>query len=516
MLALGVTGRVGDGIELLSATIERIAPVDREVALSLESALAAMSKLVTGGESLAGRWRRYGPIAGTTPAERMLLSELAWERAMSGARAEETADLAERSIADGADRILLAQGTLPQFFQAVHLLAIADRFDRAQAALAEALVLGHRSGSMWLIATAEYWLADTALRRGHVRAAESHAEASAAVCANLGWQEALAAGSGLQAESLVERGQLDAADRVLAFATPASETPPSVILTCALESRAALRIAQRRGEAALEDLFAIRDREARPGGRANNPASCPWRSRAALALRLLGADGEAKMLAREELALARRFGAGRAIGIALHVDALFKTGLRAEAGFAAAAKTLERAGAPLDRARALADLGAHQRRDGHRIDARGPLRQSLELAHACGADSLVARALEDLRASGARPRRMSSSGVDALTASERRVADLARSGLDNPSIAQALFVSRKTVETHLGTAYRKLGISSRTNWNGCSAHPDARTLAERSETKSKDLELMVEEIAAKATAPTLQYPQRPQPALWRT
>ena len=52
-------------------------------------------------------------------------------------------------------------------------------------------------------------------------------------------------------------------------------------------------------------------------------------------------------------------------------------------------------------------------------------------------------------------------GVEQLTVSERRVAELAAAGNSNPEIAQSLFVTRKTVETHLGRVYRKLGISGR-------------------------------------------------------
>ena len=48
-----------------------------------------------------------------------------------------------------------------------------------------------------------------------------------------------------------------------------------------------------------------------------------------------------------------------------------------------------------------------------------------------------------------------------MTASERRVAEMAAEGLSNPEIAQTLYVTRKTVETHLGHVYRKLGISGR-------------------------------------------------------
>jgi DNA-binding CsgD family transcriptional regulator len=52
-------------------------------------------------------------------------------------------------------------------------------------------------------------------------------------------------------------------------------------------------------------------------------------------------------------------------------------------------------------------------------------------------------------------------GRQQLTASERRVAELAADGHSNPEIAQILFVTRKTVETHLGSVYRKLGITRR-------------------------------------------------------
>ncbi|MBA2343437.1 MAG: helix-turn-helix transcriptional regulator, partial [Thermoleophilaceae bacterium] len=63
--------------------------------------------------------------------------------------------------------------------------------------------------------------------------------------------------------------------------------------------------------------------------------------------------------------------------------------------------------------------------------------------------------------SGARPRRTALSGVEALTPSERRVVDLAREGMTNREIAQALFVTTKTIEDHLRNSYGKLGIHSK-------------------------------------------------------
>jgi DNA-binding CsgD family transcriptional regulator len=74
---------------------------------------------------------------------------------------------------------------------------------------------------------------------------------------------------------------------------------------------------------------------------------------------------------------------------------------------------------------------------------------------------LVERAKTELAATGARPRRLVLSGPDSLTPSERRVAAMAAEDLTNRDIAQALFVTSKTVEMHLSNAYLKLGIKSR-------------------------------------------------------
>ena len=87
--------------------------------------------------------------------------------------------------------------------------------------------------------------------------------------------------------------------------------------------------------------------------------------------------------------------------------------------------------------------------------------EGLELAAACGASALAEHARTELRAAGARPRRVARSGVDSLTPSERRVAALAAEGLTNAEIAQALFVTVRTVEMHLSAVYRKLEIASR-------------------------------------------------------
>jgi DNA-binding CsgD family transcriptional regulator len=95
------------------------------------------------------------------------------------------------------------------------------------------------------------------------------------------------------------------------------------------------------------------------------------------------------------------------------------------------------------------------------VAARAPLARGLDLTHARGAWAAAARARDELRATGARPRRPMTTGVAALTASERRVAMLAAEGRTNAQLAQELFVTVKTVEAHLRNAYRKLGIGGR-------------------------------------------------------
>ena len=191
------------------------------------------------------------------------------------------------------------------------------------------------------------------------------------------------------------------------------------------------------------------------------PSYLPWRSEAALAHLALGETDAAKRLAQEELALARAFGASRALGVAQSAAGVVAGGDAGEALLREAVDTLTACGATLDRARALTDLGALLRRRNRRSQARELLRKALDAAHRAGAAPLAARAETELRATGARPRRIVLSGVESLTASERRVAELASQDLTNREIAQTLFVTARTVEGHLTSVFRKLQLASR-------------------------------------------------------
>jgi DNA-binding NarL/FixJ family response regulator len=101
------------------------------------------------------------------------------------------------------------------------------------------------------------------------------------------------------------------------------------------------------------------------------------------------------------------------------------------------------------------------------------LLRAQDLARRTGAAPLARQARQELLAAGARPRRTALTGPDALTSAERRVAALAGDGLSNRQIAQHLFISQGTVETHLRHAFQKLGITSRASLPPLAHHIDA-------------------------------------------
>ncbi|HEY1457925.1 MAG TPA: LuxR C-terminal-related transcriptional regulator, partial [Solirubrobacteraceae bacterium] len=258
--------------------------------------------------------------------------------------------------------------------------------------------------------------------------------------------------------TLLERGRVQEAWELLApVALPAAVAGTPAGLTL-LEARG--RVHRGRGDlaGARADLSACGEACRAIGVR--NPNVVAWRSELALTLR--GEEpAQARELAAEELDLAREAGTPRGVGVALRACAALAPADEREALLGEAVALLEDSPARLELARALIDLGGHQRRAGHRTQARQPLLRGLELAHACGAAPLAELAHEELLAAGARPRRPWSTGVDALTPSELRVARLAAVGQSNRSIAQGLFITTPTVKGHLSRVYRKLGIDTR-------------------------------------------------------
>jgi DNA-binding NarL/FixJ family response regulator len=265
---------------------------------------------------------------------------------------------------------------------------------------------------------------------------------------------AVAWAAALGVDALTRLGRLDEADAMAAVA--AGRNPPEgwIHTLTFRQARGALRVAQHRPDEALADLLAAGEGWQALG--VTSPAVASWRTAAVAAYRALGQHDEAAALAGEQLALARKAGRPLTLGIAL----------RAHGDLAEAIGVLEPGPARYELALALADHGARLRRSGQRTQAREPLLRALDLAERTGAAGLAAEVKRELLAAGARPRRTALTGPDALTVGERRVAALAADGASNRQIAEHLFVTQATVETHLRHAFRKLNITSRAELPG--------------------------------------------------
>ena len=385
----------------------------------------------------------------------------AWRSSTPG-RASPSADAAahiERALA--GQRLLDEQeldvaGTLYLFV--VGLLAT-DALDLAQATLERMLADARARASIPAQAFVIVHRGWVSLRRGDVAAAEEDARSALALLTTydirLGARFALA----LLIEALIEAGEIDAAERALTDSGLGVDVPPGLASNSLLEARSLLLLAQGRTREGLDGLVAFGRHDELWG--AAHPLASRWRSRAAPALAALGDAAAARAMAAEDLERARRWGAASGVGIALRAVALVDGDTPSTDRLRDAVAELERSPARLEHAHALCDLGAALRRANRRAEARGTLREALELAERSGAHALSERARTELRAAGGPSGDPHADGAARLTVSERRVAELAAQGRSNPEIAQALFVTRKTVETHLGHAYQKLDISGR-------------------------------------------------------
>jgi DNA-binding NarL/FixJ family response regulator len=337
-----------------------------------------------------------------------------------------------------------------------YLLIFNDELDLAGRLAGDSHRLGQELASPTVVSNFVYLRGMTFLRRGSLAQAESDVRTSYEINCELGTGLGAIWALGLLLEVLCAAGDLEAAAAELA-ACPFAPDEPYWSTAILLENRAGLRSAQGAQDRALKDYEAAGEMWAAIG--VTNPNVTRWRAGAARCLAHAGRPKEALDLAGEDLDLARATGLPRAIGAALHTLGTIEDNPDHVEEAIAALRSVH---APLELTRALVAHGAALRRDGRRSAAQEPLREALDLAHRCGARGLAEQARDELRIAGGRPRRPTRSGVEALTPQERRVADLAAEGHTNREIAERLFVSERTVETHLHHVFQKLTVTGRT------------------------------------------------------
>ncbi len=462
-----VVGDARGATEVLAAALDDIGTTDTELSLRLASELIIIADSDRG--ALYPMIAAHRPVlrsgaSDRTTSGRYAMAALAFEMLAANEPAAAVAELALRSLAE-PPTLAERRPSAPDW--AISALIFSDRLEEAEEVIERMLSMAIAGGAPRVAVTAWGMRSAGAIRRGALAEAEVDARAVLDASLEHAWPFGFVMSVSWLLLILVDRGQPREALALLDQMGMDDAAVANFYMLC--EGRGRARIAVGDTRAGVDDLLA--------GGRwldageFSNPAHGPWRSHAALGLFALGDHDHARRLADAELELARAFGAPRALGIALRAHGLIN-GSDGLDSLRESVATLEPSPARLELARSLVEYGAALRRANQRAQSREPLRRGLDLAHRCGAESVVARARSELAATGSRPRRPIYSGVESLTVSELRVARMASDGLTNPQIAQALFVTRKTVEKHLANTYRKLDISGRGRLSATLASPD--------------------------------------------
>jgi DNA-binding CsgD family transcriptional regulator len=385
--------------------------------------------------------------------ERCHAAVLAFAAALGGAPAEEVTRLVE--LADPID-LAERQGSVhPPSYPAIALL-FADRPASAAEVLDRLATVATAAGALRLAVVAGGWRAEALRRLGALEDADAHATAALDTAARRGWGASPIIQATLVSVA-VARGDLQRAASLVAdeASLAAGLAGGYVGWAFMLQARGRLRLAQGDAAAALADMRAAGERLDRWS---TGPAIATWRSEASFAARTAGEPSPAL---DGDILHARASGHDRALGMALHAAWLTRGAAADDPAIGESLAALQRSADRYEHARLLASHGGALRRANRRAAARERLRPALDLAHACGATTLAGEIRVELVAAGGRPRRDASSGADALTPSERRVADLAVRGLTNRAIAETLFITVRTVEGHLNRAYTKLRIDGR-------------------------------------------------------
>ena len=451
--ALALGGQFAAAVDLLTTTSAEAA--NEQSRERLQAALFNTARMDLGTRGATGPLleRVQARSARGERLEPQLAANLAIELASAGQDRDAAVVSARAALTAIPLLMSVSAAALPE---TISVLLFADDAAGAKAAAHEWLQLARQQGSLPSAAVADGFGSLVALYGGEVSKAVADGLHGMAGTANI-WISTIV--SSFVVRALIDRGELARAKALLAEHGLTGDLPPSWPHNLVRHARGCLHAAAGDHTAAVADLLTAGKHADRWG--IPNPAILPWRSDAALALAAVGDRTEAIRLATAEVDVARRWGAGRALGIALRAAGLVNGSGDGTQLLAEAVAVLRPAPAPLELARALVDLGSAQRRSGARNAARQPLREGLDLAYRQGGLRLAERARRELVIAGGKPRRDAVRGRDALTPSELRVAELAAGGQTNRQIAQALFITQRTVENHLTSTYGKLGIGSR-------------------------------------------------------
>jgi DNA-binding CsgD family transcriptional regulator len=440
-------------VDALASLGEELQPLDPERSLELGSELLMVTTAVVPLRAgLSGHLQRFTEQARGHPGfEAVARIHVAQERLAEGGSAAAAADEVQAALASG----LPPSAATSAAFLALQTLRLGERYQPAMQMLDVALEGARREGHAARQGLIHGQRAAIALAQGSLKDAQVEAETGLRVVEERHFTLLQLLAVAIVVD--IERGALEAAAELSRRGDALGIAEDRPYVADYLIARGRLRIAQGHAEEGVADLMWCGQRlEALslrwPGD---------WRAFAAPALASLGDEESAARLAREQLAVAQRDGAPGALGLSLRSAAAAIGGEERLALLQEAVSVLEDSAARLELAHALADLGAELSHANRRREGRDAQRRAMKLADDCGAIALAERARAEFQAGPGRRARIELTGPPALTAAEWRVCRQAADGHTNREIAQALFVTEKTVERHLSAAYHKLGIRSR-------------------------------------------------------
>jgi DNA-binding CsgD family transcriptional regulator len=450
----GLDGRGAEAVAVLRGVLEALPDAEREMRLELLVELAFIddADLATHEEAARMIAAEAADATGRTPGERLVLVA---SHVIGGERPSDPASAARHVLALRLHRDYpggFAVGSVT--FGAIAMLINADALDDAERAMDQLRADAEAMASPDLVAGALWQQAQIAYQRGDLARCELESRSAA----EAGGEFAGSLATPWLVMALAEQGRLDEAKQLLESAGMLGPISTNTLLTAMLGGRGRLWLAQGDAPRAVEDLTAARDRSAALFPERVEP---PWQPLLVEALVLADRSDEAAEEAAAYAALAVGWGTRRALGHAARVRALVAPREPAIALLEEARTHFAASHARLELARCLTELGARRRAAGERRAARAILRDAHDTAHACGATALCERARAELLLAGGRPRPPAGAGADALTPAERRVAEIAADGATNREIARRLYLSPKTVEMHLRSAYRKLDLTGR-------------------------------------------------------
>jgi DNA-binding CsgD family transcriptional regulator len=447
-----------DAVDSAERGLAELGEVDEELALRLEGELLICglhdARRASSVKSVLER--HIGPSFAATQSGALAARGMAM--VLAGRPAEEGGVLLESALSRETARVENWDTCAALLWSPV----TAERFQTVENALEPLIAEVQRSGSARGFVAAYSTLGLLKLRLGALPEADAAARVALRVLQEGDFRPGLAFAVTVLADVAVEAGDLIEAESLLSL-LPQEGWPAGVATVLIPAARGRLRLAQGRSAEALADFqecAAMFSPEVW-GAEIRDVGYLHARAGAAQALLRLGERERAHEVAQAELADVKVFGAPRALGIALRVAGLAQGGEEGVELLVSSVATLRRSPALLERAHSLAELGAALRREGRRSSAREPLAEALDLAARCGARPLAVRVREELKATGARPRREWRTGLEALSPRELRVVQLAVEGRTNREIAYQLYVTLKTIEGHLARAYTKLGIERR-------------------------------------------------------